>query len=307
MDLEQQIGRFEKQPWRSVPIGADGEVGCCLGKSTFFVRTVFRAPQLVFWFVGKPPAWARRHPNLAMPIVIVLLVFAFVVSGFIELVHTIWSNFMRLLLVLLLLVGLVMPTATMAWFPEQYNALTAFLLSVGLSAISIWTSYDIASWSGQMTADKKWLPAAEGACNRLLTLRCHVKKFERRLLDTCCQSTTQLPELNQPENRATKIFVDQQCNNGATQLADIANQLDSAYQDWDRFIRQNCQEGECDGIFKALNQTRMRLEREIAQCSSPRPEVAGDSTGQIVERKAHEDKTLHGAHLRASSSSSATI
>ena len=89
----------------------------------------------------------------------------------------------------------------------------------------------------------------ERACDHLLNLRYTIKRFQGVIAGSCYDLQTHAAQLDEPQIR---LFVTQQCSSSASTFCDLANHLESAYADWDRFIRQNCQGGECDVIFDNL-------------------------------------------------------
>src|SRR5207237_472831 len=121
------------------------------------------------------------------------------------------------------------------------------------------------SQAATRAANARWLPQAESACDRLLTVSHCAEKYRRDLEAVCGLAETSLPELGAEKAKALKIFIEAQCREGASKLADISNHLESAYADWHRFIMHNCDQGECERIFASLTARRNKLESALPQ------------------------------------------
>ena len=80
---------------------------------------------------------------------------------------------------------LFVPTVVLLRFPTMYNALTAFLLSFGLFALAAWASYLQTEASATKSANQRWLPQAESACDRLVNLCYTIKRFQQAVGCSC--------------------------------------------------------------------------------------------------------------------------
>ena len=175
----------------------------------------------------------------------------------------------------------------MLYYPEKYNAFSAFLLSLGLTALSIYASSHSSQALAERTANRRWLPQAEGACDRLLTLQHAVKCFRLQTKNACVDIGSHLPELNDKKNASVRALLHRQCDDSAQRLQDFVNQLTSFVQDWRRFIRETCQDGECETIFTNLDDVSERL---CFEYESTEKALAPGCSNE-VEPVAHSEKS----------------
>jgi hypothetical protein len=152
----------------------------------------------------------------------------------------------------------------LVWRPELYSPLASFLISTLQAGYTAWLSYAITDSSARKSANAKWLPQAEGACDRLLTVSSSIQRYRQQLQAACGHATKNLPELQQNNMKAVRVLMERQCAEGANMLLDMANHMESAVSDWRRFIGQNCEGAECAAIDERLSALRERL-REVDQ------------------------------------------
>ena len=274
---EQLIDRFERQPWRRIPL-IEGDIpACCLPKGNgFVVSALYRWSCLLIYVAPKSfatPPKSRIGKYLRASYVTILIALVAAAAVAIELTHRLLlfltERPMRLILWLGILSLAVGPSYLLMYHPEQYNAFAAFLLSIGLCALSIYASAQLSATQAKLHANDRWLPQAESACDRLLTLNHALKCFQLQTKHVCEDISAYLPELKEKKNNSVNALLRRQCNDSANRLQDFANQVTSLVGDWRRFIRDNCQEGECETIFKNLDDisTRLGAEYDAARAS----------------------------------------
>jgi hypothetical protein len=176
-------------------------------------------------------------------------------------------------------------------YPQYYNPLTVILFNVGLCWASIQVTIHESKRGAESQANQRWLPQAEGACDRLITLGYALKSLQLQTKFRCDEIGSLLPELHDKKNNPLRALIQSQCSDTGHRIGDFANQLESAVSDWRRFIREICREGECEIIFNNLDELTAKLQGEFAmaeqlalrQCSEfgAKPDVTPDVTAPI--------------------------
>jgi biopolymer transport protein ExbD len=157
---------------------------------------------------------------------------------------------------ILLLLG---PPAYLAWNARAYTPLVDTMFSVLLFLMAFWLGRDVDHAKAREEASRKWLPQAEAVTYRLLTLYGNVRSFAGKTKRSCTESACDLPELKEESLKSVRIKFKADCNAASDRLEDIANQLEDAIGDWQRFIAENCRGEECGRIFAALQERRGRI------------------------------------------------
>ena len=101
-----------------------------------------------------------------------------------------------------------------------------------------------------------------------------VDQKENGLADACgCY-------VKQAENKAIKVLFERHCSEIAGRLIDVENHMEGAFEDWIRFIRQNCEGSECSRIWQSLLTRKANLARseQPQSCGDPVQPSAGTST-----------------------------
>lgn len=168
------------------------------------------------------------------------------------------------------------PPIYLAYHPTQYTPVVDTLFSVLLFLLAYWIGRDSDTEKARLEASGRWLPQAEAVTYRLLTLFGNVRAFASKMARNCGEASCDLPELQKDEMKAVRIKLKADCNAASERLKDIANQLEDAIGDWQRFIAANCTGGECDRIFTALEERRARImqhggEPQPGQAENPAP------------------------------------
>lgn len=173
-------------------------------------------------------------------------------------------------LALALIIG---PAIYLSKHPLDYTPLVQFLLSVFLFFLAFWIGRDKELYDAKQQANDKWLPQAEAVTYRLMTLFANVKGFSATTRSSCGNASCDLPELKQENMRAVRVKMKMECDASSQRLDDIANQLEDAIGDWQRFIAGNCRGQECARIFTALHERWSRVLRQQEALSGSPPEV----------------------------------
>ncbi len=269
-DLDRKMERLAKYPW--LPIPPDGGVVpiCCPTGKPFVDKVLLRGTILLEWLVPKKrvPAGDGKPRLAGITAIVVLMMIAFFVAVPIEvcyvILNAIGATTMRVFFWLAAVVMLFVPSVLIVLFPSAYNPLTAFLLSFAMFAMAGWASHLQSEASAVKSANQRWLPQAQSACDHLLNLCYTIKRFQQGVACSCEKLRRHVTQLDEPKNLPIKLFIEQQCESSASRFRDVANHLESAYADWERFIRHNCQDGECEAIFDSLRLLRHRLDQELA-------------------------------------------
>jgi hypothetical protein len=173
-------------------------------------------------------------------------------------------------LALALLVG---PPIYLSKHPEAYTPLLQTLFSVFLFFLAFWIGRDKEAYDARQQANDRWLPQAEAVTYRLMTLFANVRGFSRAMQSSCGCASRDLPELQQDSLRAVRIKMKTECDASAQRLDDIANQLEDAIGDWQRFIAGNCRGQECARIFSALQERWARVMQQEAALATKQGEI----------------------------------
>lgn len=153
------------------------------------------------------------------------------------------------------LVLLVAPGIILWKEPTAYTPLVAFILSAALSAASIVASLGMEKLRVEKEVTAKWLPQAQSACDRLLTVLRDLQRL-RQSSRTICKSYANMSK-DQPNG--FDLVLDQYCGSICGRAEGVADHLWSAYNDWERFIGKNCERSECAGIFVSLRERKQQL------------------------------------------------
>lgn len=153
----------------------------------------------------------------------------------------------------------VFPPIYLARNPDHYTPLVDTLFSIFLFLLAYWIGSTRDSEQAVQKANDRWLPQAESVMFRLMTLRANVIRFAALSKSHCTNTECDLPELKDDSMRAVRVKIKTDCEASYQRLTDIGCQLEDAIEDWRRFIIANCQGGECERIFQALQQRQQRL------------------------------------------------
>jgi biopolymer transport protein ExbD len=157
------------------------------------------------------------------------------------------------------------PPIYLAYHPTQYTPVVDTLFSVLLFLLAYWIGRDVDIEKARQEASEKWLPQAEAVTYRLMTLFGNVRGFANKMARNCGEASCDLPELQKDEMKGVRIKLKADCNAASDRLADIANQLEDAVGDWQRFIAANCRGQECYRIFAALEERRARIMQQDSE------------------------------------------
>lgn len=147
--------------------------------------------------------------------------------------------------------------------PTDFTPVVAILLNAILFVAARLLGQDQAEKHGFKIANDRWLPQAESAMHRLLTVLSSIRSFKSELSSTCNCAAKEHPELKNDTNKTLKTVFSAFCQHGAKRLGDIINHLEDSLGDWNRFVQANCQGEECARIFRAMKQKKDQLENQL--------------------------------------------
>lgn len=261
LPIDEQLERFFRQPWRPIPLDRGNIPACCLpSEPQFITAVVFRGVHLAMvctsrGFERKPRTRLGRIANRCEVGSWCLFAFgaAFLLELFYRTVAFVMEQKMRWISWLVILLLVIAPAWMLLSYPNYHNPLTALLLNVGLCWASIHVTIQESKRTADSHANRKWLPQAEGACDRLLTLKYALKTLQLQSKHRCDEMGNLLPELHDKKNHSLRALLQYQCIDTGHRIGEFANQLDSAVSDWRRFIREVCRDRECEIIFENLD------------------------------------------------------
>jgi len=150
------------------------------------------------------------------------------------------------------LILLLVPTGLLVWNAQLYSPLVAFLVSMAQLYLALVIGSLQSAEQARRSANAKWLPPAESACDRLLTVKASVLGLQQQTKGACHEAANDLPELKADQNKAIRMVFERYCSEISSRLIDVQNHLEGAFEDWIRFIRQNCEGSECQRIWTTL-------------------------------------------------------
>lgn len=177
-------------------------------------------------------------------------------------------------LIAILLIAL--PTYIVAKQPQSYNPLTQVLFDLLLLAASVWFGITFSSKEARKNATDRWLPAAETACNELLTMSATADRMYLKQAKVC-KSIEPLFSDIPLDNLAPVIkhVVKMHCEDCADNLENLKNHIENSFRNWEVFINNNCDVGECEYIHERLNERKETLTTSLYKDFS---EVASQCT-----------------------------
>jgi len=89
--------------------------------------------------------------------------------------------------------------------------------------------------------------------------------LKTKLHSDCHTLQRKIPELSANEKNMVCQILEGHCNECVETVNNVLIHLEGAVDDWERFIKDNCSEGECERIFESLNQTRSRLGQHVKE------------------------------------------
>lgn len=144
-----------------------------------------------------------------------------------------------------------------------FNPLVGALLDVllALTSVALGVCYSIKKARREGTS--KWLPAAEAACNNLLTISYDAERMRRKQNRWCSKASPILGSLSGEDKIKIEFCFSTQCEEIAEDLASIRAYIDNAYEQWKSFIRENCDDGECEIINANLEFRTVTLKASL--------------------------------------------
>ncbi len=152
-------------------------------------------------------------------------------------------------------------------WPQQYTPLASFILSCLFFVLARMYRFDeavkAAEERGEIRASERWLPQAESAIRRLITVWGSVRSFRNDLATGCSNAVSIIPELATDENKTIKVYIELQCRTGAQRLGDVINHVEDALTDWERFAAANCRGIECGRIEATIEECKRQREIQL--------------------------------------------
>ena len=218
------------------------------------------------------PEFLREHRKIHIFSVAVLCL----PSALIEAVYGAWFsstafNPMKIVSLIIALVALVaFPYAVLWKAPDQYNPLVNSLFDVLLVIAAALLGYLISQKKAKSDGTSRWLPAAEAACNSLLTISYDAERMRLKQRRWCQKASPIFSSLSDEERPKVEFCFSTQCDEIADDLSSIRTYVDNAYEQWRSFIRENCEEGQCEIINENLTQREATLQSTLDPNDSSR-------------------------------------
>jgi len=163
-----------------------------------------------------------------------------------------------------------------------------------LAVASIAASYRLSKPIANAQARKTWLPFAEIACTNLTTIGLMAERMRRMQRGDCGRMMESLDASARDRCKSLFPVLDTQCRESAEKLASIRDQIRSAQNTWETFIRQNCDGVECEEIDQRLREVERDM-RQRMDMEAPLPSCEQDNGNR------------NGSHNRDDSQSDATM
>lgn len=140
---------------------------------------------------------------------------------------------------------------------SRTSSLIQFVFNIGIASLAFFTGQSSTIKRAKADATNKWLPAAEIACNELITIRSTANRIER-LQGTSCDILDKIFPQNSDLD-AIKGVILKQCGFCKENTKSIKNHIENNLKDWTVFIRNNC-EDDCNTILCNLQRRLDELE-----------------------------------------------
>lgn len=160
---------------------------------------------------------------------------------------------------LIVLVLLVVPTYIVLYHPQYHNALAQVLFDLLLFAASLWFAVNISTREAEKEATSRWLPAAETACNELLTMIATIATMRSKHVNACESVGKIFPNVPAEQLEPVVYFMKTRCGECAANLGSIRNHVENSFRNWEVFIVNNCEESQCEHIHSRLEKTKSEL------------------------------------------------
>lgn len=143
-------------------------------------------------------------------------------------------------------------------FQIKVEGLASVLYNAFLTAWSVMASYIFARPIAARDAKRQWLPFAETACNSLITIGYSAERMRKQQARRCDKFKCALPAEQAESMKPLLAIVSAQCEDAAERLASVRDQVGDARKAWEAFIRQHCENPECEAIAERLKSAELR-------------------------------------------------
>ena len=133
---------------------------------------------------------------------------------------------------------------------------------------SLWFAVTISGKEARKAVTDKWLPAAETACNELLTIGATIERMRHRQIKTCEAIELVFPGVPPKELAPIRQIIRVRCDDCAGILGSLKDHVENSFRNWEVFINNNCEQDECEYIHSRLAERRYMLEVAIQGISS---------------------------------------
>lgn len=166
-------------------------------------------------------------------------------------IRNILDNARTVVLAVLIVFILIGSSIYVLKYPDDFNALSQFLLNILLAFLSILLGLFFQNDTASKKAGDRWLPQASSVIQRLMTLQENVLRFSSAKKQNCSGEISHLPELSQTEFEKVRLWIQLDCQNSSERFHDVAVQLGDSILDWQRFVAENCNDEEyCKKLFE---------------------------------------------------------
>lgn len=193
---------------------------------------------------------------------------------------------------------LLVPAGMLLLDSKMFTPLVAFLISFAQFFLALYIGKLQSEDAARTSANAKWLPPAESACDRLLTVKASVLGLQQQTKGACSKSSDDLPELKAEQNKAIRMVFERYCSEISSRLIDVQNHLEGAFEDWIRFIRQNCEGPECQRIWNTLmaRKSSLNASTKTETCDSRKVESPLPNSSAMTAMISGADDGVDGIH-----------
>ena len=255
-------------PWRPFPNIPVSDCDLCPPSR----RMHFRARvETRWWMLGMSRPFGRmvRSKRLSRVLPWITLPFAVVIEIVFTGILVMKQNVPSLGLGAIVIAIVIFAALVASKAENGLTPLSSILLDVFIAAAVAGVTYRATKTVAEHDAKKRWLPFAESACSKLITISMQAERMRRTTRRHCSSVRSIMGQ--EASNTNIVAFIENQCEENADKLASLREQVKAARRDWEGFIRTHCEGAECEQIDSRLKGVEEDLLRSLENDTPPTP------------------------------------